>query len=400
VDSLEVKAGEIRSAAAFQQFALPLAEGVGDTIWPHYPRASTNDFLSVCYKLYWTKKCDLWVDYIESMDMWRGYPFFWSPVWHQQKLDSIVAQADSVQKVCGNTLLGFFQADVPRRMMFTAHGAVNEALRKQGLKPSLASFAYDNDRTRRMDHFIAIGEPEIVTFFEYPFKLSGSLGNQTEIDTLAARLERTSQACQDTLDWRFIGQAFRDTSRNELDRNPTASEITVQAYMALAHGAKGLDYYCYESHPPINGFYWLAGLVDTSGAHTDTPFVAKWQAVHDVFAQVDSLGNTFLSLTLVHAGCAKDGGFQSPVTGISFSESDTAYVEFGQFTLSGSDYLILVNRRTDAERHVTVKTNKTGAWALRDLYTQEKFVSSTGHFEHIPFDSGQGRVFKLEAVPR
>jgi hypothetical protein len=122
----------------------------------------------------------------------------------------------------------------------------------------------------------------------------------------------------------------------------------------------------------------------------------KFQAVSDVFAQVDSLGSTLSSLTLVHAGCAKDGGFHSPVTDISFEESDTDYIEFGQFTYGGSDYLILVNRRTDADRHVTVNTNKTGAWALRDLYTQERFVSSTGDFEWIPFDSGQGRVFKVE----
>jgi len=60
------------------------------------------------------------------------------------------------------------------------------------------------------------------------------------------------------------------------------------------------------------------------------------------------------------------------------------------------DYLILVNRRTDNDRHITVKTDKTGNWALCDIYTQEKFISSTGDFYAIPFDSGEGRVFRLE----
>jgi beta-galactosidase GanA len=73
----------------------------------------------------------------------------------------------------------------------------------------------------------------------------------------------------------------------------------VQAYLALAHGAKGISYYLYRG--PSDGAY--QGLVDTSYQHTSPPYAEKWQAVHDVFAQLDSMGDTLLRLEREAAYC-------------------------------------------------------------------------------------------------
>jgi hypothetical protein len=130
----------------------------------------------------------------------------------------------------------------------------------------------------------------------------------------------------------------------------------------------------------------------------------KWLAVQEIFAQLDSIGDTLLGLKRRTAFCAKDGGYLLPLQQVYFEEEPgwaNAYIEVGQFTdtlTETQNYLVLVNRRTNADRHITVKTGlgPNYTYALRDLYTQERFISSRGEFYWIPFDSGQGRVFKLE----
>jgi hypothetical protein len=168
--------------------------------------------------------------------------------------------------------------------------------------------------------------------------------------------------------------------------------------MALAHGVKGVSFAFYRSgfQGPIT-----YGLVDANYAHPEPIYNHKWQAVQDVFAQLDAIGGTLLGLKRRTAFCAKDGGYLSPINSICFEEEvpDSAWIEVGQFTdtlTETQDYLILVNRRTNGDRHITVETDKTTTYALRDLYTQERFISSTGDFKWIPFEAGEGRVFKLE----
>jgi hypothetical protein len=55
-------------------------------------------------------------------------------------------------------------------------------------------------------------------------------------------------------------------------------------------------------------------LVDNQYRHDYEPYASKWQAVHDVFDQLDVMGDTLLLLTRRASYCCTDPDFLSPVT--------------------------------------------------------------------------------------
>ncbi len=359
---------------------------------------STHDlnFTGIDYAFYTTNQVKLYIDWVEYMDMEQAYPLVWNDSLKNITVAAIRTQCrELLASSGGGAIVGWSQSDEPWRMTYRAHGIVNDSLAADdSLRGHWPQTVLNVSGYKRPDHFINVAHPRVFDVNRYVFAdpnlgPSHYLGSQVELDSLASMLSWSAQVCPDTVPLYYTGSVTYwpgDT------RHPKRSEIFAQAFMALAYGAKGIHFYKYTSDT-ANG---SQGLVDVNYSHNSAPFAEKWQAVRDVFTQLDSLGETLQDLILDTAYCAKNGGFQPPIDSVRFSESDTNFIEVGQFLDADTTYLILVNRRTNADRHITVKTELTGTWALRDLYTQERFVSSTGNFEWIPFDSGQGRVFKVE----
>jgi len=364
------------------------------------------------YRMTWYDNCDFWVDWIKYMDMERAYYLFYesSPgvfAFRDSILDSVILpQCNAIEQAHGADMAAWMQVDEPRRCAFRAMGVVNDTGQAHLQLPPWAPLKQDY-YSRRPKLLVVLGRPPLINTDPYVFVGTGSTGDQSELDKLALELEDAYQACQIDADssiaLHFTGQAFAEQRGGVwFYRNPTRSEILAESFMALAHGAQGIHFFRYRELWP--GADTVISLVDLNYSHVAEKYADKWQAVHDVFAQLDSIGDTLLLLDRVGAYLAREanGNFAPSLSldSVYFEEEsrDSAWIEVGQFQdASDNEYLILVNRRTNADRHITVKTSLSGTWATRDLYTQERFLSSTGDFYSIPFDSGEGRVFKLNA---
>ncbi len=345
---------------------------------------------NILYRLEWSGKCDFWVDWIKFMDMQRGYYLFYDPEVTKSVLHLISDQCRKVEAGNETKLAGWKQSDEPLRSSFRAHGVINDMARDSLKFPPITPFN-QGYWGRRPDLFVRLARPQILDTDIYPYRAGGQVGSQAELDTLAFKLEQAYQACQDTIPFHVTAQAHQH--QNEV-RAPLRAEILAESYMALAHGAKGIAYFKYISNPPVS-----FGLVDVNCNHDQKFYDERWQAVHDVFAMLDSVGNLLLSLQRDTAYCVSDNpAFLPPVTGIHFTENDTAYIEVGQFhDPRGNKYLIVVNRRTEAERHleISVATKRRTEALLQDVYTGEEYKSLSGKFSGISFQAGQGRIFKI-----
>ena len=383
--------------------------GVSAPQWKQFELEYTipNAGFNLLYTVDWKNKCDVWVDWIEFYDMNRGRYLFTDQNTRDSVLGLIAYQCEQIEEDYPDILAGWKQSDEPPRSAFNAHGVVNLMARTGLQHPPITPNNQLSDISwflQRPDLFVLVAKPPILEIDVYPFKgpdATGThyFGSQAELDTLAARLERCYHAAADSsIPLYYTGQGHQLWKDYVLkQRNPTKSEIFAESFMALAHGAKGVTFFRYRGSHSAGDT--CRGLVEEDFSHSSPYFADKWQAVQDIFAQLDSVGDTLLLLEREAAYCIyPNANFQDPIDSIFFAENDTDYIEVGQFQdASDNEYLILVNRRTNADRHITVKTSLSGTWAMRDLYTQERFLSSTGDFYSIPFDSGEGRVFKLNA---
>jgi hypothetical protein len=364
-----------------------------------------------------TNLADVYVDYVEYMDKEQGWPL-WSGI--DSLRDTTFAH---IERECedllilaqqkGTQIVGFENGELWPLGTTRSMGLINAEV-----------FAADDElrghypRTRfntsqveyRWLNYFDHGNPKVFDPHLYPFAEWNSIGNQEELDSLSDRLEESYQYCNSIADT-AIAMLFKlqvhdlvSSPTDPLLRIPRRSEIFAETYMALAHGAQGVSFFKYRTHG-IDSLASMHGLVNEDYQHpVGAPWYynERWCAVQEVFAQLDSIGDVLVTLERDTAYCVYTdeitfGSDLLPITNVEFTEDDTNYIEVGQFhtTQGDTDYVILVNRRTDADRHINIETNLTGAKSLHDIYTGEQFISSTGNFYAIPFDSGEGRVFRI-----
>ncbi|MCX6641755.1 MAG: hypothetical protein NTW14_14915 [bacterium] len=387
-DSLIVKVSDFGGSPQMKQFSFiaPLSLPVDSC------------YQGMVYKVYWPGYVDLWVDYIEYMDMNAAYPLFVNNASQDSTLNVIYQQCLAIeQNDVHHVIVGWHESDEPRRPSFTAHGLINDYLIQRGIKTpqTIENPLWSHDYM----NLVHRGKLPVLIEDYYRIMDTCEVGDQTELQMFSDSIEVVYQAATDVdIPFYAMVQAHWNAPSNPGaagSRDPAPSEIFAQAYMALAHGAKGIWVYKYSSYPPKS-----FGLVDSSYNHINNDsikFDDKWNAVKNLYAQLDSIGDILLTLHRDAAYCCTSPNYQSPVTGIQFFIGGLSYIEVGQFhDNSGNDYLIVVNRRTDVAQNISISTDKMGLWVLRDLYTQERFLSSTGNFKAIPFTAGQGRVFKFE----
>ena len=213
------------------------------------------------------------------------------------------------------------------------------------------------------------GKPPILDVDIYPFRGDSQWGGtQDELDTLSRRLERAYQAGKSAIggpiDLHFTGQASAlwDESGGHYDFDyPSRADILAETFIALAHGAKGINFFKYRSFYSTKSGDSTMGIVDLNGSRANPPFSIMYKAVHGVFTYLDSVGDILLTLERDTAYCVYTdnitfGSELLPITNIEFEDDDEDYIEVGQFhtTQGDTDYVIIVNRRTDADRHINI----------------------------------------------
>ncbi len=206
----------------------------------------------VYYKIDWMDHCDFWVDYIEFYDMLRGRYLFEKDangayVYRNATLTQIADQCQfHEQQAYAQYIAAWKQPDEPLRCMYDAVGVINLMARDSLALTLQMPYSQLQDHcwyTQRPELFVLISRPTSVDPDIYPFKgpLSKAPGDQSELDTLEARIERCYQAAVDSsMPFHFTGQvhSWLDSGEVVWDlRDPHRSEILVETFMALAHGA-------------------------------------------------------------------------------------------------------------------------------------------------------------------
>ena len=134
-------------------------------------------------------------------------------------------------------------------------------------------------------------------------------------------------------------------------RQPTPSELSWQAAMALAYGARGVGYFTWWTPRPYDIWTWQPAVIDTDGRQTAWyPYLTGFdRALH---AAGETLGRAAW-LAATHAGGV-------PIGGIAFApDSDIAAVEgraaLGHFAdAAGQRLLLIVNEDSLSARRVSL----------------------------------------------
>lgn len=191
-------------------------------------------------------------------------------------------------------------------------------------------------------------------------------------------------------------------------RRPTEAEIWLQTFLALGRNYKGILAAFYRSDNN-GGVDFETSLIDSL---TRLPIQPIFNYVADLYGHLDILGPQILPLEVDTAftwtgAIPPDYPLIQEITGYVLDGSHaTIEVSLMDHPSNNYDYLMLVNRRCSSDnagtpapaQTITVRTNKSGQYQIRDLYSGELFVSSDDYFRNITIGPGRGRLFELRLV--
>lgn len=187
-------------------------------------------------------------------------------------------------------------------------------------------------------------------------------------------------------------------------RRPTEAEIWLQAFLALSRNFKGIHYYVY--HSLAGSRFW--GLVDQS-ANRDSvnPYYEYVAQLND---HLTELGPELLPIT-VDSAFTWEGNSVLYINNITGDSLDTGHrtIEVSIFEeYNNNDYFMLVNRRCSRDNSgteafpqhidVTIDPEVAGTYQIRDLYSNELYITSDNSFRNIEILAGRGRVFELRRI--
>ncbi|MDZ7401237.1 MAG: hypothetical protein ONB37_13835, partial [candidate division KSB1 bacterium] len=246
-----------------------------------------------------------------------------------------------------------------------------------------------------------------------PYTPAPYMGNdfQQKIDTLVMSYQQTWEALKNSgnnhTKLEIIFQTFEcyNATYHVYWRRPTQAEIWLQAFLALSRNAKGVHSYVYRSYH-WGGATYETGLIDSLTRNPNQP---TYSYVADLYTHLDSLGPRLLPLTVLDAFTWTDTA-HSYITDIIDDVYDgghgTIEISLMDHPSNNYDYFLLVNRRCSSDNNgtpappqtITVRTNKSGQYQIRDLYSGELFVTSNGYFRNITIGPGRGRLFELRPM--
>ncbi|MDZ7336066.1 MAG: hypothetical protein ONB32_13025, partial [candidate division KSB1 bacterium] len=207
------------------------------------------------------------------------------------------------------------------------------------------------------------------------------------------------------------GSQFTYESDTTYFRRPTEAEIWLQAFLALGRGYKGVHTYVYRT-VPYTGYFvpFDSGLVaSTTPPTARTAINPYFDYVAQLYQHLAELGDDILPLTVLDAFTWTDTA-HSYITDILYDVDDgghgTIEISLMDHPSNNYDYFLLVNRRCSSDNNgtpappqtITVLTNKSGQYQIRDLYSGELFVTSNGYFRNITIGPGRGRLFELRPM--
>ena len=250
------------------------------------------------------------------------------------------------------------------------------------------------------------------------------VGNEFQTNYIDNNIINSYQQTQQALEnsgnthtrWELIMQTQRSwsASNGHFWRRPNQSEIWLQAFLAISRGAKGVHSYLYHSYQTSSSR--ANGLVDRSATRQpiNTPnYNQPYNNVAQLYDHLSELGPYLLPLSVDTAftwtGTSTD--YIQNITGDSLDGTHRTIEVSICYEYNSNDYFMLINRRCNRDssgvwvnafpQHITVTItppNGSGTYQIRDLYSDELYVTSDKTFRNIEILAGRGRVFELRKI--
>jgi hypothetical protein len=189
-----------------------------------------------------------------------------------------------------------------------------------------------------------------------------------------AALDRARQAAGDGLLW-VIPQCFGFGGPNP-HGIPVPHEVSLMVWEAIAHGAKGIIYFIYQSTTNVQG-EWLRGIVDENLQ----PMDHRYEEVRRLNAALSKVADVLLPLRWQpDALASSDPGVDVQ----SFRHPD------------GTSYLCVVNQDTHADVKAPLRFDPQYAGQIEgveDVATGERLDSDGGVV--VSLGPGEGKVLRL-----
>ena len=264
----------------------------------------------------------------------------------------------------GDILWGWFLRDEPFWINMPVMNSVLDVARRAQQEPNWKAITAINYPMYYKYWFEHVEDTDVITPDIYPFghkegadsaKYAGygsGLKMQNRLNTYADEcMQAYDAASSDSGEFWIIPQCFKGGGIAGLKawRKPTKSELSCQAYMALASGARGIIFWKYGWTYPYPSY--ISGVYDTSGTRTDL-----WDAIrYDINPYVKAIDSTFLKLTRDTAYIVNyDYDFDPPsgswldsiyaFSNTPDSNPDLGWFHVGEFTEGSDKYIMLVNR--------------------------------------------------------
>ncbi|MBP2110608.1 beta-galactosidase [Paenibacillus silagei] len=200
------------------------------------------------------------------------------------------------------------------------------------LNQSLVSFSYE-DYVYRW----ASKKPDFLLFDHYPYSAGG--GFSSEYFANLEIIRRQAQAASLNF-WAYI----QSVGVTDGLRPPTENELRYNVYSSLVYGAKGINYFTYET-PSGEGETFHDGIILPGGSKG--PLYASAQKVNADLLQIGPTLRTLTSQAVYHTGSLPSGTSGVP-SGFFWKPDDAAQpLIIGYFKNgSGREYVMVVNKDT------------------------------------------------------
>lgn len=267
----------------------------------------------------------------------------WSPGWR--------AAADSVTAAYRDhpALLGYFLADEPEPDLFASLAAVTRHLaRRDPRHPAYVNLLGESTPGREFQgrtysayvkEFVATMRPAFFSLDNYVL-----LDDGTDVPTFCSGWDSARTAARGAPFW-----AVLLLTRHGPFRQPGEGELSWQAHLALAHGARGIVWFTYWTPDPSEPFRYTGGPIAYDGSRN-----ASYTLVSRVNATLQPLGRELATMDCVdvrhsgrlpRGGRPLEGGAVEGAFGVRPGASGGADLTFGLFRdQAGRRHVLVVNR--------------------------------------------------------
>ncbi len=253
------------------------------------------------------------------------------------------------------------------------------------LNQNLLPFSYE-DYVYRW----ASKKPDVLMFDHYPFSASGGFSGEYYTNLEIVR----RQAQMASLDfWTYI----QSVGITDGLRSPSENELRYNVYTSLAYGAKGINYFTYET-PSGQGESFHDGIILPDGSKG--PLYTWAKTINAALLQIGPTLTTLDSQAVYHTGTLPESTTALPSSFFWQPVDLTQPLIVSSFkNASGREYVMVVNRDTANARTVsfvlsTQPASVTEVSQSTGLETATNYNAATGQLSSS-FAPGEGRLYVL-----